>query len=288
MSASAAKHNRLAALLAISLTFTGSLSLPACAQAPAVAKRPVQKFKPTVRLPEQLPVEVPFEIEPSADLLIIMARVNGVDGLFIVDTGASVTVVTPAFAQKINSPILPDTGLTKSKIPLHKISRLQLGKTVFENFEVAEVNLDHITKPLKLDIAGIIGDNVLLAESCRFDLKNNLIAFGITLPSTNNALPYRFFGGTPTVNVTLDGQPFEMELNSGSPQTFILARDWPGAVDEANTPIRYAHVKEIKLANRLVKGVPVALNESLTVFGVDFFRRYIVTFNPAYNLLWLE
>ena len=89
---------------------------------------------------------IPFTITAQGHIMVKVS-INGVEGNFIFDTGAGLTVITKAFASKINGLAKEDGGLTlfratgeKMTVDLYKANTLSLGSFVEQNPQLTIVD----------------------------------------------------------------------------------------------------------------------------------------------------
>ncbi|MCG2615961.1 retroviral-like aspartic protease family protein [Terrimonas sp. NA20] len=96
--------------------------------------------------------EIPFDLLPSGHILV-KAKVDGVEGSFIFDTGAGLTVFTKSFFQKLKDTVKQDGGYTgfratgeRLDIDLYTVSNFELGNMRKQKDEVSwlDVNLGGI------------------------------------------------------------------------------------------------------------------------------------------------
>ena len=119
---------------------------------PAVAPAagPHLKLKPDV-VPGDNP-RVDLEVDAKSQLMLAPVTVNGVEGRFVLGTGAPTTLVTPDFAGK--------TGLDRTAVSvgvvgggedakLSRVQSLKVGATNFANFDIRILALGHISQYLE-------------------------------------------------------------------------------------------------------------------------------------------
>lgn len=122
-------------------------------------------------------MKIPFEIiemEGGGSHLLVKGEVNGHPANFIIDTGASRTVVDKNHLEELGfqKDIIPNEVLSaglgtnsmeSSTIVLQKLS---LGKFILKNFEIAVLDLSHVNAAyaqLNLPVInGVIGGDVLM------------------------------------------------------------------------------------------------------------------------------
>jgi predicted aspartyl protease len=123
-------------------------------------KAEMQKSPPTDK-------GIRFRITPKRPLLVVRVEVNEAGPFnFIVDTGASSSVITPRVAETIG---LRSTGKNPLAVgaggPVEaragKLKSLRLAHVTVRNLSVAVMDLKPIQKHLGVRVAGIVGHDVL-------------------------------------------------------------------------------------------------------------------------------
>jgi predicted aspartyl protease len=114
-----------------------------------------------------MPEGIAFRLTRLRPVPIVEVEVNGLGPLrFILDTGASMTVITPAAAQVAGikptrqKPTAVGAG-GQSPARLAKLKRFRVGTHAARDLEVVILNLSHVEKPLGIKLDGIIGYNFL-------------------------------------------------------------------------------------------------------------------------------
>ena len=115
--------------------------------------------------------------------IFVSAKVNGNKVLFIVDTGASGSVIDKDYYSKKlaakHKTIQQEVhGLhsTQHESYVGKLKTLEVGKLTLKNFSIGCIDLSHIngaykSRKLKLKIHGIIGSDLLLKHGIIIDYK---------------------------------------------------------------------------------------------------------------------
>jgi clan AA aspartic protease (TIGR02281 family) len=127
--------------------------------------------------------EVPFVTNESKPLLIVQGTINSKGPFnFIVDTGASKTVIVPQVARRVGVSIsapkvkaLSATGRQEAQIAT--IDSIVIGTLEVRDVEVAVMSLATLNRSLRLRVKGIIGHNLLSRFSVTIDYPNNRIFF---------------------------------------------------------------------------------------------------------------
>jgi aspartyl protease family protein len=112
-----------------------------------------------------------FPVRGQKNVVMVKAEINGVRGLFILDTGASYVSVKSAFADRAKIPqndtpeitVMTANGTTKAK--LSKADKVALGRLTAVNVPVAVQNLDD--KSYGPGVDGLLGMSFL----SRFDVQ---------------------------------------------------------------------------------------------------------------------
>jgi len=148
------------------------------------------------------PLVLPFEY--SGNEIIIKASLNGKESKFIVDTGASQSVIDKATAASLGSRPLSTFSITAGSqaVPLSytNVPSLTIGDITFYDIPVLVTDLSHIgEKP-----SGLIGANILrrFLVTINYDDKTLTLADPRTVHVTNKALvvPTKpVFGGTALI-----------------------------------------------------------------------------------------
>lgn len=115
----------------------------------------------------------------------ITAKINGVKGKFIVDTGASNTCVDTALVEQFkltseNSETkAAGAGATNMKTQLAKNNSLKIGKWTSKNNNIVVFDLSHVNEALtnheSKPVHGIIGADVLKNGNAVIDYKKNFL-----------------------------------------------------------------------------------------------------------------
>ena len=138
-------------------------------------------------------VKIPFqviELEYHSYHMVVEGKINGTDITFIVDTGASRTIIDRCYAEKLikiksklEEPIA--TGINAEQIPveLYKIPILKIEDASFKNIKSLTADLTAInevySKLTGKTIGGLIGCDFLLKHVIRINLKKKYLAVSI-------------------------------------------------------------------------------------------------------------
>jgi hypothetical protein len=174
----------------------------------------------------------PFPIKVTDTRIIVRAKANGVDGTFILDTGASGIFFTDAFAQKAH---VKERGHSEAsgiagtlKIRTGTIDSLEVGGNTLSN-----VALSYGGGSIDSNAPdGLLGFDVLGAAFVTLDLNNSTLQFQD--PSTVDTSAIKgihvgvdLSGGSPVVPVKINGTAtLNALLDSGAPGQVLIPRDF--------------------------------------------------------------
>jgi predicted aspartyl protease len=151
--------------------------------------------KPTVHRSEE-GAGIPFRMSKSRPLLIVEAFVNGEGPFnFAVDTGASVTVVSPRVAKKAS--LTPSRKAAAKAIGaggqldtrLAKLESLVLGTVEVKHLRVAVMSLSAVGRAIHLRLDGILGYNLLKNYRVTIDYPNGVVLLQSAPPRPKTARP---------------------------------------------------------------------------------------------------
>jgi predicted aspartyl protease len=115
-------------------------------------------------------------------LLVVSAKINGRGPFrFSVDTGASITVVTPAVVKlariknNSNKVMTAVSANTRASTVLAQIDTLQVGNLTVTSLDVAVMNLATVNRATHLGLGGILGYNFLTRYRVTIDYRRNLL-----------------------------------------------------------------------------------------------------------------
>ncbi len=278
-------------------------ALLAGGQEPRHGRLSFSDYRPTVTNLTRKPVSVPLEVHPDAKIFLVRARVGkNLEGRFIVDTGSAATMVTPAFAQKIRAEFsAPGAGQGPGAAQAVRLPLLALGAMQFENLVAGTMSLDHLNKPLKTQLDGILGGDVLFARRLAFSIASRRLI--LDAPEPAGVKPLIGAGGWLVgVPLTLEGQTKMFLLDSGASRSVLPEREWQGAVldggrvnrgDYAETLVGLktctAVIKDLRVGEMPLPWLKLTLTETnQRLLGADFISRFLLTIDAEYGKVWLQ
>ena len=127
---------------------------------------------------EHAPVTIPFEY--VGNQILISARINsGIEQKFVLDTGASQTVIDKPLAQSIGPQTVSTFSVTAGSkaVPLGylNVGKIQIGDLIMENIPALVADLSSFRATLGQRPAGLIGTSVLKRFAVTIDYRDRKI-----------------------------------------------------------------------------------------------------------------
>lgn len=239
---------------------------------------------------------IPFTTKKLGQLMLTRALVNGVQGIFIIDTGSSHSLISSKFAGKLGISDKVRTFESRGKInnasqKIVRIGSLEVSDTKFDNFDMLIVSLEHLTSASGQEISGLIGSNLLSVSPYMIRFVAQKIVFG---------RPGTLEGGFEVPLIVLNDRPaFEMTVNGRKNIKFIIdsgatGSTVPKALYEGKTSKKSGHVEidintnhgggvreygepdTMTVAGKELKLIPLKLSaeHETGLLGADFLRLY--------------
>jgi predicted aspartyl protease len=168
-------------------------------------------------------------------LMVARGSAGTVKGLtFLLDTGASSSVLDPHLADKLHLQRVPASiaVLGGSVAAEGSIApSLILGPVQRDHVPVLLEDLAFLEKALPVHVDGIIGLDVLGQSALVIDYTARKIHFG-PLPALPNAIPLHLAGGLAILDAQVNDLPARLLLDTGASSLFLFARSTPGAVSD--------------------------------------------------------
>jgi len=270
---------------------------------PPLFREPVQPGRVTLPGTE---VVVPARI--AGHLFWVEAAWGGAGPFrFLVDTGSSVTLVTPALAKRFPGRVVPTGPNPRLRVrgaeggaidlPRASLRRLELGGAAFEDVEVLLYDCAPLSAHLGLPVDGVLGFPLFRELLLTLDYPASRL---ILRPRTLSALipgqpvPADAALRTPLITVGLGERSLLVLVDSGSAAGFSLnpaginpryavpPRD--GAVVgtlAGERPQRVARLAEpLRVGGHVIPEPVTDLTDELSALGGGVLRQFVVTFDP--------
>ena len=242
--------------------------------------------------------DIEVQVHPQSKRAFVKAKVNGVEGTFLVDTGTSDTIIDADFARRAKVDAveicMTITGGNYGKkgdfVSLVRVPEMQIGGVRFGDFHA--VMRDDSAKrsdfPGRLD--GVLGGNQLFAKPLTLDYRNSRLSF-----TEDKAKPdFEFdllpkYPKVPIVSSKIDGTDVALMFDSGAAigDTLLINEPYHAALrslaGDANAK-EYAS-KEVRVGDQvLVSGKRCLLRPfEHSVIGSVFFDGHVITVDKQAN-----
>jgi hypothetical protein len=191
-------------------------------------------------------------------LIVVQATVNGAGPFsFLLDTGATHTVIDPGLARQLQLPVIGEASLTTvSDVRKDKLARLKevrVGDSAVSELGAIIDKLDDV-KLKAPGIRGVLGEDFLSNFDFLIDYKERILSIGGDAP-TGERCRFETMGhyrGLPTTNrllietelMDVSGGKVQLQLDTGAkmPELFPVRRDsfpsqpWAGSMAFNNEP----------------------------------------------------
>ncbi len=197
------------------------LVLAGCASYPRAPKSKLSSYDPECFMDHET-VQVPMSHDGTRQWRV-NAEVDGVPGVFVVDTGADFTVITPQFAQRLaatdgaSGDRLISRKFHGARVDFAKITRFQLGGAAYAGFYAPVINLDHINRAMHTEVAGILGNNLLNKTAYEADWNRDVLTLeSRSSESPAGAIPISIRNNRVYLQVRINGRAAEFALDTGA------------------------------------------------------------------------
>ena len=242
------------------------------------------------------PLDVPFTLA-RGHVPVIDATINGKGPFHLaVDTGfGGLLQVNANVAEQLKMPVVGEamtgdpSGRNPRRVPLHRVESLDIGTLHFGGLDAGE-------HTLMGDVDGVVGLSLFRGFLVTFDYPKS--RFSVRGGTLTDGIAYEIDHGIPAIDITVNGQPTRVHIDSGSPAQVSLplksAKSLPlaeeprvvghgrtadGEFDVYAAPLNgEVRVGAIALTNPRLDFVDVFPTGNV---GYRFLKDLIVTFDPA-------
>jgi len=242
---------------------------------------------------------------------LVHASINGVDGLFMVDSGVFFSTATAATVARFNLPEEPAPFGMYAKGVGHGDIQMSVAKVrdfVFDGVPLHHLDFIVLDQRLGEAFDGIIGENILGAPDVEYDLghgairlfqptgcHNSDLAYWVTTPTdsvVDNEAQRQL--DPPVVSATLNGVKIRVRFDTGSPRSFLsteaaaragIKPGQPGVVSSGYTggvaahsqlPLWKGQFASFKIGDEEIRNTPLLFGDIDQqdvdmLLGADFF-----------------
>lgn len=177
---------------------------------------------------------IPVGSSTFGELLLVPVTVNGVDATFLLDTGATHTVLANPFAERLglrdqavsvvmNLTTAASQSVQNTQITPIRSFRLGQVRARRNSGEAVIMDLSRISNFAQDNIDGIVGNATLESTAYELDVRNRVLSIGKTYKFSHQeqALSLRSSGHKTYLPVSINGKTFDLLLDTGSTISFI-------------------------------------------------------------------
>lgn len=160
--------------------------------------------------------------------LFAPVTVNGVSGIYILDSGANISMLCESEVKRLGLKLRETTTTLSDGSGLSSIVRVAVAPDLW----IGGVHLNHVAFAVAPDAnepfadlpaghKGILGIPVLLAlQSLRVEKKNRIVIGGASAPM-DHAIPLAFDNAWPVIQISIDGKPLSFFFDTGAAHTWL-------------------------------------------------------------------
>lgn len=262
--------------------------------------------------PSRFAIAVPAEV--VADFFIVEAQVAGLGPFqFLVDTGSSVSLVSPALARRLGPTAFSDDEALEVRVPSQRtttlpavvLPRLELGRAAFQRVPAAVFDFGDLSRQLGTRIDGIIGFSVFRDVVFTIDYPARRLVIdprGTLAGDARDAVDCYGDGGLPLATVAVGGQRVIALIDTGSDSALTLNRATSAARyvrDSRRGSVRATLAgdepqvvgrleADVRIGSHRVERPLVEMAEGLPTLGNGVLKHFAVTFDPRHQLMLLR
>ena len=231
-------------------------------------------------------------------LLFVTAWVNEMEGRFLLDTGASATVISSELAQRLGLNTQEFTAPTNIKqgLLMARVTSLEIGKETYRDFNVAVLDLSHLDQVMDSPVDGIIGVNLLKQSPFSIDIAGACLYINIS-GLTGSQVPITVKNDRLYMDAVIDGTDSCFVVDSGAKSTRVNEAIWSIVsqgkaiqkekarhfdVNQGHEPDEEERIT-VKLAIDSCRPVDINLRhrgtESENLLGLNAMRSFVVAFD---------
>jgi predicted aspartyl protease len=172
-------------------------------------------------------------------LIVVRGSAGPLKGLnFLLDTGASPTVLDRQVAEKLHLDQLPaSVAVVGGSVPAAQATAptLEVGLAHRDNLQVLVEDLSFFQKALPVRIDAVVGLDLLGKSAFEIDYAARRIHFG-SVPVLSNELPLRLQAGLPVVEAQVNHLAAHLMVDTGASALVLFERSVP-------RPVRVSEVR---------------------------------------------
>ncbi|WP_035614065.1 aspartyl protease family protein [Haloferula sp. BvORR071] len=250
--------------------------------------------------------DIPLQVHAKSKRAFVKARVNGVEGTFLVDTGTSDTIVDAGFARRAGIDFVEicmtitggNYGKKGDVVSLVKLPQMEIGGIRFRDFHAVMRDESKKRSDFEGQLDGILGANLLFAKPLTLDYKNARLSF---TEERSKPADFEFdllpeYPKVPVVAAQLDGTDIRLMLDSGAVigDTLLINEPYHEALRAlaGDASAKDYQSKELRVSGKLLTSDKRCLLRPFehSVIGAVFFASHRITVDrPAGKIrIWAE
>jgi predicted aspartyl protease len=242
-------------------------------------------------------------------LVVAVGQIGGQKQNFILDTGTAPSILNARLAKKFRLPVTAAVLIAAGKkieTGQTLIRELDLGPIHIAALQMNVVDLSPWEKSLGIEIAGLLGMDVLARASFRLDYDKSELQFGSV---TNEGIPvgYNNSTGLALADAVLQGKPVRLIVDTGSDLVVVYGDHWQSGAPAAQLnpakqgnsvaeqlPARPILQPEMQLGGQQFRGARTYYLPTSTATGYDGFfgvralHLRAISFNQSSQTLYLQ
>ena len=243
--------------------------------------------------------DISVQVHAGSKRAFVKAKVNGVEGTFLVDTGTSDTIVDEDFARRAGVDFveicMTITGGNYGKkgdfVSLVKVPEMEIGGVRFRDFHAGMRDESKKRSDFTGRVDGIIGGNLLFAKPLTLDYRNSRLSFA---EDQSKPADFEFdllskYPKVPVVSAQVDGKDFVLMFDSGAAigDTLLINEPYHATLRAlaGDADAKEYASKEVRVAGQLlVSGKRCLLRPfEHSVIGAVFFDSHVITVDKPSN-----
>jgi hypothetical protein len=249
----------------------------------------------------------------SVDLLLrsVLVRVNDVDCLMLLDTGANQTVLSQEFCKKYSLTgkayrIAPKNTNIKDTTDLrHLRGQLSVGSVTFDNFKFLELSSQQIC-PLKTGapLAGILGTDFLNRFNYGLNFLDGFLELGVAerhADEERNRIPMAIRNNCLYIDLDIQNRPLEFLLDTGRNAPLIAEKNlasFKGEISSANRTwwdinglhketAKLLKLASVRLGSFTYQGITLQAWGDTNILSASMLKPLIITIYPSRKYMTL-
>ena len=272
---------------------SGSLSFADAAKVIATVSGVLPKLTPEISGELRT---VPLQVHPRTKRAFVKATVNGVEGLFLLDTGTSDTILYPEFAKRARVDFVEicqtitagNMGKHGDFVSLVRVPDLTIEAVHFRDFHAVLQPSKQATYEFGEAIAGLIGSSIIYSKPVTLDFRNGLMTYE-SLPAAHSAwtFPLHKDAKVAITDAEVDGVKFPLMMDSGASigNSIMINEPYHAAIRKlAGDPKAMEYrAKTLSVAGQLIASNLRCriLPFEYSVFSSEFFYQHVISVDLA-------